>query len=292
MKPAPFKLMRPETVAEVCGALVEHGEDARVLAGGQSLVPTMNFRLAQPAVLIDLERVVGLDSVERRNGDLAVGSMVRQRAAERDALVRDNAPLIAMALPFVGHVQNRNRGTIGGSVAHGDPAAELPAVAIALDARVRLVSSDNEREVAAREFFQGPFMTAIDHGEVLTEILFPIRSQARVSVQELARRHGDFALAGVVVTAEFDGDGAVSSIGTGAFGVASSVIRLQAVENLIAGKRLDANTIKEAARAAAAEPKRVTEDTHASETYRRELLGTMVARALADILGQEGTGRS
>lgn len=290
MKPAPFKLVRPETVADACAALVEHGEDARVLAGGQSLVPTMNFRLSQPTVLIDLERVGGLASIERHNGTLAIGAMVRQRIAERDVLIQETAPLLAIALPFIGHVQNRNRGTIGGSVAHADPAAELPAVALALEAKVRLVSPESEREVAARQFFQGPFMTAIEHGEVLTELSFPVRPQARVSLQELARRHGDFAIAGVAMAAEFDDSDVVSSAGIGAFGVTSSAIRLEGVEMLIVGRRLDAETVKEAARAAAAELERVMDDTHASESYRRELLGTMVRRALADVSRQAGNG--
>ncbi|MEX0664282.1 MAG: xanthine dehydrogenase family protein subunit M [Acidimicrobiia bacterium] len=283
MKPAPFKLVRPTTVAEACAALAEHGEDARVLAGGQSLVPTMNFRLSQPTVLVDLERVEGLDSVSRRNGDLAVGAMVRQRDAERNDVIREDAPLISVALPFVGHVQNRNRGTIGGSIAHADPAAELPAVAIAAGARVRLVSSGSEREVPALDFFEGPFMTTIEHGEIVTEVVFPARSGVRVSLQELARRHGDFAIAGVAVIVELDGEGVVSNIGSGAFGVTSSVIKLPAVESEVVGRRLDAATIKNAARAAANEPQRVTDDTHASEAYRRELLGTMVGRALADV---------
>ena len=133
MKPAPFKMVRPETLADACEALVEYGEDARVLAGGQSLIPTMNFRLSQPTVLVDLERVAGLDAIDRQGGDLAIGAMVRQSEAGRSHLVGRDGPLVAAALPLIGHVQNRNRGTVGGSIAHADPAAELPAVALAVD---------------------------------------------------------------------------------------------------------------------------------------------------------------
>lgn len=286
MKPAPFKLARPESVAEVCAALVEYGDDARVIAGGQSLIPSMNFRLSQPSVLVDLDRVADLDFVTRRDEYVSIGAMTRQSAAARAELLRRDAELIAKAIPFIGHVQNRNRGTVGGSIAHADPAAELPAVAIALDARLRLTGADHEREVPARQFFQGPFTTAIEHGELLTEILLPARSQARSSLQELARRHGDFAIAGVAMSLEFDA-GVVTAAGIAAFGVTSTAIRLSNVEQAIIGQSLDVAVIKGAAVVAREEPQRVTGDIHASGAYRRELLGTLASRALGDIARQE-----
>ena len=286
MKPAPFKLVRPTSITEACEALDEYGDEARLLAGGQSLVPMMNFRLAQPRVLIDLGSASGLDHIERRNGDLAVGAMVRQRVAERDVSVHDNAPLLSRALPFVGHLQNRNRGTIGGSLAHADPAAELPAVALALDARVRLVKSTGERVVPVSEFFEGWFTTTIAPGEVVAETLFPVRGDSLAAVHELARRHGDFAVAGIALVVNTNDGDTAEHAGVAAFGVSSQPVRLTGVEGALRGARLDAGTISEASRLAASEVLDATEDVHASAEYRREALGTLLARALGDVAGQ------
>ena len=288
MKPAPFKVVRPSTIAEACEALYEFGDDARVLAGGQSLVPLMNFRLSQPAVLVDLGPVAGLDGIELKNGELAVGAMVRQRVAERDEAVRQHAPLVSRALPLVGHLQNRNRGTIGGSLAHADPAAELPAVALALDATIRLVSSAGERLVPASEFFQGWFTATLAEGELLVETLFPVRPRARVAIQELARRHGDFAVAGAAMVVETSGDGdAIELASVVAFGVSSTPVRLESVESVLVGSRLDTGAIKEAGARAASDLTDVTDDLHASGDYRREAIGTLVARALVDVARSE-----
>jgi carbon-monoxide dehydrogenase medium subunit len=287
VKPAPFKVVRPQTLADACAALDEHGDDARLLAGGQSLVPMMNFRLSQPAVLVDLGSVAGLDHIEQRNGHLAVGAMVRQRVAELDETVRRHAPLFSHALPFVGHLQNRNRGTIGGSLAHADPAAELPAVALALDAAVRLVSSSGERVVPANQLSEGWFTTTLAPGEVLAETLVPIRPRALVGFGELARRHGDFAVAGVALVVELsEGGDVVERAGIAGFGVGSTPIRLGGVEEFLAGSRLDAGTINEASRRAASEVADPTDDVHASADYRREALGTLLARALLDVARQ------
>ena len=161
MKPPVFRYLRPDSLEEVVAALAEHGDEAKPLAGGQSLIPAMNFRLAQPSVLVDLELVEALRALGREDGVLRVGAMVRQRAAERSAEVRDVCPLLSEALPWIGHPQNRHRGTIGGSIVHADPAAELPAVAVALDATIELLSSRGARTVPAATFFEGPF---IDRG--------------------------------------------------------------------------------------------------------------------------------
>ncbi|HZG44072.1 MAG TPA: FAD binding domain-containing protein, partial [Longimicrobium sp.] len=159
MKPAPFEYYRPESVEEALSLLAEHGYDAKLLAGGQSLVPAMNFRMAIPAVLIDLNRIAGLDGIVEMDGGLRIGAMVRQRAAERDPLIAARAALISETLPYVAHAQIRNRGTMGGSIAHADPAAELPAVMLALGARLHLRGPGGTRTVAAEDFFTGLFGT-------------------------------------------------------------------------------------------------------------------------------------
>ena len=259
----------------------------QLLAGGQSLVPTMNFSLAQPAVVVDLSLVEGLDRIAVDDGAVRIGAMVRQRSAETDAVVRDQAPMIPRALRFVGHVQNRNRGTIGGSVAHADPAAELPAVALALGAQLRLVSSRGERTVEATDFVHGPFMTAIETGEVLVEVRIPRRPEARVAVHEIARRHGDYAVAGVAASLELDADErTIRSASLAAFGVTSNPVRLSQVESLLAGSVLDSDVIRSASREAARSIDRVTEDQLATAEYRRDALGVLTARALVDVAQQ------
>jgi carbon-monoxide dehydrogenase medium subunit len=287
VKPAPFKLLRPHDLEAVCAGLREFGDDARLLAGGQSLVPTMNFRLAQPAVLIDLGSVDELDHVQVHDGELVIGAMVRQRSAEHDSVVRDEAPLVSRALPYVGHVQNRNRGTIGGSIAHADPAAELPAVALALDATLRLVRTGGERTVEVSTFLDGPFMTDLDNGEAIAELRIPRTAGALVAVHEIARRHGDFAIAGVALSMELQGDfETVARARLAAFGVTSTAVRLGDVESLLNGSVLDPSTIRSASRAASMAIERVTDDNLASATYRRDALGSLVARALVDVADQ------
>jgi carbon-monoxide dehydrogenase medium subunit len=293
VKPAPFKLLRPRDLESACAALDEYGDDARLLAGGQSLVPTMNFRLSQPMVLIDLASVDGLDRIELHDGELGIGAMVRQRSAERDALVREEAPMISRALPFVGHVQNRNRGTIGGSVAHADPAAELPAVAMALDATLRLVRSGGERTVEAASFVDGPFMTSLEVGEVLVEVRIPRRPGALGAVHEVARRHGDFAIAGVALSVELLDDlEMIGSARLAAFGVTSNPVRLEGVESLLTGSVVDSHTIRSAGQAASMAIDHVTDDDLASADYRRDALGMLVARALVDIADQRPAVRN
>ncbi|HLL82487.1 MAG TPA: FAD binding domain-containing protein, partial [Longimicrobium sp.] len=198
MKPAPFAYHRPDSVEGALALLAEHGYDAKLLAGGQSLVPAMNFRLAAPAVLIDLNRIARLDAIGEAEGGVRIGAMVRQRAAERSALLAERAPLIAETLPYVAHAQIRNRGTMGGSIAHADPAAELPAVMLALGARLLLRGPGGMRTVAADDFFTGLFATALEPEEMLVEIEIPtVAPGTGWAFDEISRRHGDFALAGV-----------------------------------------------------------------------------------------------
>jgi carbon-monoxide dehydrogenase medium subunit len=279
VKPPPFLYVRPGSVEEALDHLARHGDDAKVLAGGQSLVPLLNFRLARPRVLVDLGSVAGLDSVKEDGDGVRIGAMARQRHVERSPLVARICPLLTKALPHVGHVQNRNRGTVGGSIAHADPAAELPTVAIALDAEVEVVGPDGRRTIPVRDFFEGPFMTSLRPDELIASIRFPATTGRRTAFLEIARRTGDFALAGVA--AVVSGNGTVTEVSLAGLGVGPTGIRLAAAEEAVRGRALDPATLRDAGAAAARE---VTpfDDVHADELYRREAVGALVARALVE----------
>ena len=280
MKPPPFLYLRPETEEGVLAALAEHGDEAKVLAGGQSLVPLLNFRLARPAVLIDLERVGSLRGIEPSGGVVAVGAMTRQADAERSGELRASCPVVGQALGWVGHLQIRNRGTVGGSIAHADPAAELPAVALALDAEMVVRRATGERTIPASVFFAGPFTTALEPEELLTEVRFPTTPGARTVFLEFARRSGDFALAGVCAVDRGTRD--APRVALAAIGVGGSPVRLTAAEALLDGRPLTDEVVQEAGEAASAavDP---PSDLHADGAYRRELLGVLVRRALRRI---------
>jgi carbon-monoxide dehydrogenase medium subunit len=278
VKPPPFLYLRPDTLEGVLDALAEHGDEAKVLAGGQSLVPLLNFRLARPAVLVDLAMVPGLDGIARDNGALSVGAMVRQRVLERSLEAAAACPLLKQALAHVGHVQNRNRGTAGGSLAHADPAAELPAVAVALDAELVVANMRGTRAVAAGEFWRGPFETALQPDELLLGARFP-SVPARTVVREFARRAGDFALAGVVAVVQDDADGP-GAVALSAFGVAGTPVRLREAEMIASAHGLGAAAEAGAAASAAVDP---PEDIHADSGYRRELVGVLVRRSLEEL---------
>ncbi|HEU4453515.1 MAG TPA: FAD binding domain-containing protein, partial [Longimicrobium sp.] len=208
MKPASFEYHRPSSVEEALALLAEHGYDAKLLAGGQSLVPAMNFRLSTPAVLIDLNRIAGLDGIAEAEGGVRVGAMVRQRAAERSPVIAARAPLITETLPYVAHAQIRNRGTVGGSIAHADPAGEMPAVMMALGARFHLRGPGGARTVEPPDFFTGLFGTALEPDEMLVEIEIPAAAPGTGwAFDEVSRRHGDYALAGVAAVVEVEEDG-------------------------------------------------------------------------------------
>src|SRR5690242_18876224 len=231
MKPAPFEYYAPTTREEALSLLAEYGDEAKVLAGGQSLVPSMNFRLAQPSILVDLNGVRDLFGISAgEDGVLRIGAMTRQRAVERSTLVAGRAPLIAEAMPHVAHPQIRNRGTLGGSLAHADPAAEAPALAVALDMQVKAQSKMGERLIPAAEFFLGIFTTALEPEEILVEVLVPpLPARTGTAFEEMARRHGDYALAGAAAVVSLAGDGTVAgsklvffSIGDGPIEVAAA----------------------------------------------------------------------
>jgi carbon-monoxide dehydrogenase medium subunit len=297
LKPAPFRYFAPESVEEAVGLLAEHGDDARPLAGGQSLVPAMNFRLAQPAVLVDLNRVADLDSIAVVDGGLRLGAMVRQANAERDAHVRRLAPLLAETLPSIAHPQIRNRGTVGGSLAHADPAAELPAVCVALEGRLRLRSIGGDRWVAASEFYRGLFETALEAGELLVEVELPAPApRSGQAFLEIARRHGDFALVGVAAVVTLDEAGRCSAARVVLMSVGESPVSAAAAVAHLLGAEPSSERIAVAAAAAAHDDIDPPADLHASAAYRRHLaevlvrrcLTTAVDRARLAALGSEG----
>jgi len=236
MKPAPFEYHAPQTLSDAVSLLRDLGEDTKVLAGGQSLVPMMALRLARFDHLVDLNRVGELAGVERQDGTLRVGALVRQARIERDRTVAEAVPLMAKATPLIGHFQIRNRGTIGGSLAHADPTAEYPAVALALDAKLELASAAGTRVVPASEFFVSTFMTAAEADEVLTAIRFPVwAGRCGFAVEEVARRLGDFALTGAACGVELDDSDRIARSAIGMFGMGSTPLRASEAEKALTG---------------------------------------------------------
>jgi carbon-monoxide dehydrogenase medium subunit len=287
VKPPPFLYTRPETLSEALAALADAGEDAKVLAGGQSLVPLLNFRLARPSVLVDLNWVQELATLERSNGTIRAGAMVRQRTAEQSPVVQEGCPLIVRGLKYVGHLQIRNRGTVGGSIAHADPAAELPAIALATGAEMEVRSVRGERTVPAAEFFQGPFTTALAPDEILTAVRFPVTEGARVGFLELARRSGDFALGGIAAVVRFEGDSGktVSEASLVALGMGGEPRRLAGSEDALRGRELTEDVLRDAGSAASREVDPFT-DVHADAEYRKELVGVLLTRVLREVRGE------
>ncbi len=285
MKPPRFAYHAPASAEEALGLLARHGEAARVLAGGQSLVPMLNFRLARPEHLVDINRVPGLDGISvAADGGLRLGARVRQRALERSPLIAERCPLLAQAMPFVGHPQIRTRGTLGGSLAHADPAAELPAVMVALGAELTLRRATGERRVAAEEFFVAALSSALAPDELVIEIALPAwPARTGGELREVAVRRGDFALGGAVATLTLDGQGRVSAARVVCFGVASRPVRMTGAEASLVGGAPTPTAFAEAGRLAreAADPH---EDIHASAGYRKRLAGILTARALAGAL--------
>lgn len=282
MKPARFEYHSPATVDEALSLLAEHGDDAKPLAGGQSLVPAMNFRLAEPAVLIDLNGVEELFYLDDSPADgLHIGAMTRQRTVERSGLVARRAPLLHETMPFIAHPQIRNRGTVGGSLAHADPAAELPAVMLALDCRFRARRVGGERWIPAGEFFTGLFATALDPDELLVEIVVPTPPEhAGYAFLEVSRRHGDYALVGVATMVRLDERGRCDRARIALLSVGDAPIpATQAVEALV-GQVPDAGTIAAAAIIAAKRDIDPAADIHASVAYRRALARVLTRRAL------------
>jgi len=281
MKPAPFEYLDPRTVPEAVALLARHGEGAKLLAGGQSLVPLMNMRLARPRQLIDLNRIDDLAYIRGTEGGLRIGGMTRQEALEHSSVVAACCPLLAETIALIGHPAIRSRGTIGGSLAHADPAAELPAAVLALDGRITLTGPRGARTLDARSFFVGALTTALAADEVLTEIAVPALPPATgTCFLEVARRHGDFALAGVAAIVAVESDGTCGRVRLALCGVGQTPIRGEPAEALLEGRRPDDDLFAEIQRRVS-ESLRPDGDLHASADYRREVAGVLARRALA-----------
>jgi len=295
MKPPPFAYVAPDSLAEALEALSRYGSDAKVLAGGQSLVPLLNFRLARPAALVDLNGVAGLDGLGRDpgTGELAVGAMMRQSDAERSPLVRDECPLLVAALKCIGHRAIRNRGTIGGSLAHADPAAELPLLLVLLDGRVRVAGRRGERWISAGDFFLSYLTTALEPDEILVEARFSSLRDTRTAwgFEEFSRRAGDFALAAAGAIVRMDDAGTIRDAAIAVAGGGPTPVRARDAERALSGQRASDGLIGDAAHLAISACD-VDGDMHASAEYRRALIEVVVERALRRACGPAAANAS
>jgi carbon-monoxide dehydrogenase medium subunit len=279
VKPASFDYHAPASIADATEVLARADGDASILAGGQSLVPLLNMRIARPGTLVDLRRIGDLAYIEERDGGLAVGAMTRQRTVHESQVVKERCPLLHEALGLVGHVPIRSRGTVGGSIAHADPAAELPAVLVALSGTVTLASSSGERTVDAEDFFKGFLTTAVEPGELVREVFLPATSPGSGSCfVEVARRHGDFALAGVGAQITLDGQTCIA-VGLGLNGVGATPCRPHEAERRLTGEPLTDDAIGLAAQTVK-ESVKPTSDIHAAGEFRAHLAGVLTKRAL------------
>src|SRR5581483_171738 len=277
-----FCYHRPDTVEEAAGLLAEYGADAKVLAGGQSLIPLLALRLAHPAHLVDIGRVAGLDRFGDGSEGFTVGAGVRHAGVEHSPLAGQAAPLVAAALPHIGHRAIRNRGTVCGSLAHADPAAELPAVALATDAEFMVRSSGGERTVPAADFFLGYLTSALDDTELLTAVRFPPwPPRTGWSVQEISRRHGDYALVGLAAVLGVGEGGRVDRAALSFFGAGATPVRVPEAERVLVGEHPDAAVFAEAADVV----KKTIDppgDNHATAPYRAHVAGVLTRRCLAE----------
>jgi aerobic carbon-monoxide dehydrogenase medium subunit len=285
MKPARFDYARPDTLAEAVKLLAGGGGDAKIIAGGQSLMPMLAFRLTAPKVLVDIGRLHELKKIEITAAGIQLGALVRWRDIEQDAALARAHPLLAEAVRHIAHYQIRNRGTVGGSLAHADPAAEMPGIALVCDAALTVVGIRGTRTIAAADFFTGPLTTSLNPDEVIVSLRLPSwPAKRRWAFKEFARRKGDFALAGVALFHDADAEGRVVAPHMGAIGVSSTPVRLQASEAAFVERHADAETIANVA-SLAAEGIEIHEDIHAPADYRRALLQTLVERALRRAAG-------
>jgi carbon-monoxide dehydrogenase medium subunit len=286
MKLAAFDYRAPTSLEEAVG-IMAGDDDAKIISGGQSLMPVLAFRLNAPSVLVDLCRLPGLDRIEIGPAGVRLGARVRWCDIERHPGLRAAQPLLVAMIDHVAHTQVRNRGTVGGSLAHADPASEMPGFARLTDAVIEAFGPRGPREIPARDFFLGPLETALDPAEVLTAVRLPAWSVGRRwAFQEVARRKGDFAMAGVAVFFDIDGDGTMRGLHAGAIGAGATPLRLASVEALLEGRRLTRDLACEAAAAAAAEVTPMVDDPEESQ-YRRALVATLTERTLLQAAGLE-----
>ena len=291
MKPARFEYFAPTSLGEALELLKEHGDDAKVLAGGQSLMPLMNMRLARPKVITDINRIPSLDYISQTpEGGLVIGALARLRSVEKSSLVQERFPVLAAAMPSIGHVQIRNRGTVGGSVSHADPAAELPAMCLALDAEIVLNSTSKERILKPEDFFISHLTTAIEPGELLTEIRLPERSgRWRWGFQEVCRRQGDFAMVGCIVLIHMDGNEICQDARIVMFGVGGTPVRIHRAEEALVGRPVDAGVLQDVAKVVSEELD-PDSDIHASAAYRKEVGGVIARRSLEAAINRGNGG--
>lgn len=289
MKPAIFDYVIASGQEHALAVLREHGDDAKVLAGGQSLVPLMSFRLAKPALLLDINRLEGLDGIEAADGRIRIGALTRQCELLARPLIAEHCPIMRAATEFIGHPAIRNRGTVGGSVAHADPAAELPILLQVLDAEMEVRSAGSQRTIPADDFFKGLLMTAMNPDELLTAISFaPPGKGAGWGFHEVARRHGDFALVAAAALVTLDGQGAVAETAVALGGIAERPLRLGAVEDALQGNAPTTEAIEAVSRLGADSVTPVG-DIHAGEAYRAHLGQVLTKRALHDAVERART---
>lgn len=280
MKAAPFAYHRPDTVADAVALLGDHGDDAKVLAGGQSLVPMLAMRLTHFENLVDISRIEALRNIDLRDDAVWIGAGTPHALVGMDDEVAESVPLLTLSTPHIGHFQIRTRGTLGGAIAHADPAAEYAAVALALDATIEAVSPRGTRQIPAGEFFTGLWETALTSDEILTAVAFPVWSgRSGFSVQEFARRHGDFAIAGATLAVELDDQDRVVRCGIGMLGLGSTPERGTPAEDAVVGRPVTDITAEEVGRLAVSGLVDVPADLQGTATYRTRVGATMVARA-------------
>jgi CO/xanthine dehydrogenase FAD-binding subunit len=281
LKSPPFEYARAASIEEACALLAQHGDDAKLIAGGQSLVPMMAFRLLRPAWLIDINEIAALQFIKPETDAVRMGACTRQCDIQRDDTLAALLPLLRQALAFVGHIQTRNRGTAGGSLAHADPSAELPLVAQVLGAQLVLRTKTGSRTLPAESFFEGAMTTALRHDECLTEIQWPLWRERKTgsAFTEVSRRHGDFAIVAAAAQVAVDEDGACTRATFGIGGAAPTPVAFPELARRLVGTRLDKEALREVTRDAAATLE-AGSDTHASADYRRHLAGVLAARVL------------
>jgi CO/xanthine dehydrogenase FAD-binding subunit len=280
MKPARFEYVAPRTEKEVLAILADQGDRAKLLAGGQSLIPLMNFRLATPETIVDLNQVAELAYVKEWDGGAAIGAMTRQHTAERADVVAKRLPLLAEAIHFIGHLPIRHRGTIGGNLAHADPASELPAVMLALEAELVLASHHGRRTVKAQDFFTDTLTTALRPNELLSEVrLRGLPPRTGTAFVEMARRAGDYALVGVAAAITLDGSGRCTDARVALCGLGTAPLRAREAERALAGQAPAGKALEEAARRAA-DAGEARSDIHASAAFRRKLARHFTRQAL------------
>lgn len=282
MKAAPFVYHRPESAKDAAELLAEFGDDAKILAGGQSLVPMLVMRLTHFDNLVDISRVDELRHIDLLDRQVSIGAATPHALVGMDDEVAESVPLLTLATPHIGHFQIRTRGTLGGAVAHADPAAEYAAVALTLDARIDALSTRGMREIPASEFFTGLWETSLAPDELLTAVRFPVWGErSGFAIEEFARRHGDFAIAGAVVGVELDTDDRVTRCGIGLLGLGSTPLRATAAESAVAGRTPADIVPEEVGRLAVTDLQDVPSDLQGSASYRRRVGAAMVARAWA-----------